>query len=196
MGRKVGDLENLWGRKDLSSDDVDARQALQRVAIWSNYSTSMARTRIFVPPDKAAHFRSEGALPSNVLQWQTPTALAILAIDSARIVVAQPLVGGSDARFYRPSELLGDDELEPGVLKELKIHEEVRTAGHKWQWNLYEAITKMGIPRNEGLTTFRGYPTWHLDKDGRRPQPPASGSKPAKKRSGSKPVGKRSGSRQ
>jgi hypothetical protein len=190
FNRRVSDLDRMIGAPATDDAFVQARWALGRVAIWSNYSAQFRRVRIFVPQRQLKLFRRpDGSLPENVspAEGAEPPS-AIFAVGGYIVVqylyddVARANRGGGARRptlFYKrappdgsapnatdhPSGI-GLDQLAPGYLSRLSVTARVECWGELWQRRLYETIERLNIPRNAGLARFRGFLPKHLNANG------------------------------
>lgn len=184
FNRRVADLDHMLGRTPATDEDRQAKWALCRVAIWSNYSAQFSAVRIFVTRTQAKLLaNADGSLPENVRKipdHEAPSAIFTVG----PYVVIQPLYDtirqgpgrhkeARPARVFRGGPWRSGGEayaaiaaISPNSPPPLPQVATVDCWGDRWQSRLYAAIEHLQIPRNGGLVRFRGFLPRHLNRDG------------------------------
>lgn len=177
FGYRIRDVQTLFNKRFQTGDRrIQARHALARMGIWSNYTSHMKQVVFFVPTSmrtviqKHSEFQN---VDSSVFQYAdiyTPC----LVFQIAHVTVVQylwsekysPSCAGF-ATFYQQTPYIPQPN-EAGVLPLLKS---VQVFGKEWQKNLYLAIQNyLNLSPNEGWSEFRGYPARYIDERTRLPR--------------------------
>lgn len=178
FGYRVRDAQKLFGQVFSGNDKrIQARHALSRMGIWSNYTSHMEQVKFFVPHSFKAtliqypEFRS---VDSTIIQY-LDIATPCLVFHIAHVTVVQYLWsphGTTDKKYghmiaYQQTSMLPT----PNGVDSLREMYSVKCYGQKWQKHLYEFIRDtLRLRPNEGWTEFRGYPKKFINSSTGLPQ--------------------------